>query len=193
MKRKDIVDTIGKDWLVSNVENDEFSYRKAYNEKGLVFTPIDYGKKSKAEFIDLRFHKNGVSVLVETKTDFAKEPTSEAQLSAYVQYEKELHPENKIVAILANTDNDELKTWIHYVSNETIDYKHTSIINIDEYYGFVYRYLSVAVLCLRRIVHKRFSVFALRYCLVNIDEIEIRVQVINRESIYLSHSHSREH
>ena len=133
MKRIDIINSIGRKWLVSNVENDEFSYKKAYKDKGLTFSPIDYGKKSKAEILDLRFHKNGVSVLIETKADFSKEPTAEPQLSAYVKYEKGLFPENKIIAILANTDNDDIKTWVHYVSDETVDYKHTVIISIDEY------------------------------------------------------------
>ena len=134
MKRNEIVKIVGSKYLKSNIENDEFSYRIAFSEKGLSFNPIDYGKKSKAENLDIRFHKDGVSVLIETKKDFEKEKTSEKQLDAYVQYEKQLYPENKIIAILANTEaNNNIKTWINYVDDETVDYKHTSLLPIDEY------------------------------------------------------------
>ena len=34
MKRIDIIEKIGKDYLVSNIENEEFSYQKALKEIG---------------------------------------------------------------------------------------------------------------------------------------------------------------
>ena len=40
MIRADIINTIGRDYLTSNIENDEFSYPKAYSNASLPFTPI---------------------------------------------------------------------------------------------------------------------------------------------------------
>ena len=34
MKRIEIIQTIGKEYLTSNIENDEFSYQKALKEVG---------------------------------------------------------------------------------------------------------------------------------------------------------------
>lgn len=56
--RLDIIDTIGRNYLTSNIENGEFSYQQFINEK------ITGHYK-----LDLRFcdDKNKLAVLVETK------------------------------------------------------------------------------------------------------------------------------
>ena len=40
MIRADIIATVGREYLVSNIENDEFSYPKAFRTASLQFTPI---------------------------------------------------------------------------------------------------------------------------------------------------------
>ena len=40
MIRADIIATVGRDYLESNIENDEFSYPKAYKNASLEFIPI---------------------------------------------------------------------------------------------------------------------------------------------------------
>ena len=72
MIRADIISTIGREFLVSNIENDEYSYPKAYKAVNLEFVPIRDRKGRKFEKLDIRFIKDGVTVLVETKTNFSK-------------------------------------------------------------------------------------------------------------------------
>lgn len=71
MTRIEMINMVGTQYLTENIENGEFSYPKAYKQAGLQFTPItdpDTGRVY--EKLDIRFIKDGVSVLVETKDDF---------------------------------------------------------------------------------------------------------------------------
>ena len=99
MKRVDIITLIGKNYLVSNIENDEFSYPKEFKKESIEFHPIVSSKDGrKFEKLDMRFVKNDVSILVETKANFNTDlDSAKEQLSAYVEYEKELN-NNKIIA-----------------------------------------------------------------------------------------------
>lgn len=133
MIRTDIVAKIGRQYLTANIENDEFSYPKAYTEAALPFAPIQNSAGRKFEKLDIRFVKDNVSVLVETKVNFTK--LDEAQLSAYVEYEKSLTG-NKIIAILANTSNDAIKVWRGVISDNDLMSKETAIRSMDEYVDF---------------------------------------------------------
>lgn len=136
MIRTDIISTIGRDYLISNIENDEYSYQKAYKEANIPFTPIVNSKDRKFKNLDIRFVKDGVSILVETKHDFTKAlESAKEQLSAYVEYEKALTG-NKIVAILANTNNDNIMVWRGVVSDSDYLQDETAIRTIDEYVDF---------------------------------------------------------
>lgn len=100
MKRLDIIETIGKEFLTANIENDEFSYVQAL------------GRQIKGNFkLDLRFYdeESDVAVLVETKRLYKAKDVK--QLFAYVDLEQELSSRTKIIAILANTDNDLFQIW----------------------------------------------------------------------------------
>lgn len=120
MLRIDMINIIGKEFLTSNIENDEFSYPKEFKKLGKDFIPIKSIKDNrKYEKIDIRFVKGNVSVLIETKVDFEKDKTAEEQLSAYIKYEKQLTG-NRIVAILANTSNDNIKVYRGIVSDNTL-------------------------------------------------------------------------
>lgn len=136
MIRTDIIATIGRESLVSNMENDEFSYPKAFKQAALPFEPISNKNGRKFEKIDIRFVKDGVSVLVETKQNFAgnlKEAMN--QLSAYVEYEKAL-TKNKVVAILANTENDDIMVWRGVIAEGDLLVKEKELRTIDEYVDF---------------------------------------------------------
>ena len=138
MIRADIISTVGREYLTSNIENDEFSYPKAYREASLPFVPIQSRGSSSRTFerLDIRFVKGNISVLVETKSDFTKDLVgAKEQLSAYVEYEKQLTG-NKVVAILANTVNDEVKVWRAVVSDSDFMQKETALRTIDEYVDF---------------------------------------------------------
>lgn len=108
MIRTDMISTVGRAYLTSNIENDEYSYPKAFSASSLTFVPIRNSASRAFEKLDIRFVKDNVTVLIETKQNFTK--TDEEQLSAYVEYEKALTG-NKTVAILANTINDNVKVW----------------------------------------------------------------------------------
>lgn len=136
MLRSDIVALIGREFLTSNIENGEFSYPKAFKEAYIDFDSITNSSGNKYEKLDIRFVKDGVSALVETKTDFSKNIIgAEQQLSAYVEYEKKLTG-NKIVAILANTSNNDIKVWRGVVSKSDFLQKETALRSMDEYVDF---------------------------------------------------------
>ena len=91
MTRSDMVVTVGREYLETNIENDEFSYPKAYSSASLLFTPIRSRAGRAYEKLDIRFVKDNVSVLIETKQNFhANIDDAKEQLSAYVEYEKAL-------------------------------------------------------------------------------------------------------
>ncbi len=125
MNRFEIIEKIGKNFFVTNLETGEFSYRKALKNVGKSIDDelILSNKKTKHSDLDIRFEANGVSVLVETKKDFDKTSLegSLIQLQAYVNYEKVLTG-NKLIAILANTQDDRIKVW--WGSDLTIDESH---------------------------------------------------------------------
>lgn len=133
MIRTDMVSKIGREFLTTNIENGEFSYPKAFTQQALPFNPIKNSKGRSFEILDLRFVKDGVSILIETKQAFVK--ADEEQLSAYVEYEKALTG-NKIIAILANTNNNDIKVWRGVISENDFLPKETELRSIDEYVDF---------------------------------------------------------
>lgn len=133
MIRADIISSVGREYLTSNIENDEFSYPKAFSAASLTFNPIRNRIGRAFEKLDIRFVKDNVTVLIETKQNFTV--ADEEQLSAYVEYEKALTG-NKTVAILANTINDNIKVWRGVVSDSDLMPKETSLRTMDEYVDF---------------------------------------------------------
>ena len=136
--RTKIINTIGADLLVKNLEADEFSYQKALQAVGKTINPslVTY-KGTKHKDLDIRFVKGNISVLVETKPNFDREDKDKVyhQLQAYVEYEKVLTG-NKIIAILANTEDERIKVW--WGSDLTIDESHQlknqyALKTFDEY------------------------------------------------------------
>jgi type I restriction enzyme M protein len=133
MIRTDMISTVGRAYLTSNIENDEYSYPKAFSTASLTFVPIRNSAGRAFEKLDIRFVKDNVTVLIETKQNFTK--ADEEQLSAYVEYEKALTG-NKTVAILANTVNDNVKVWRGVVSDSDFMPKETALRSMDEYVDF---------------------------------------------------------
>lgn len=125
MIRSDIISKIGRKFLQSNIENEEFSYKKALSEIGKKiedYTDTSEGKIH--QYLDLRFSNEKISILVETKDNFDKwnKKEIEKQLQDYVNYEKALTG-NKIIAIIANTNDDRIRVW----------YGDNIIINMNTY------------------------------------------------------------
>lgn len=117
MIRADIITKIGRKYLTSNIENGEYSYPKAFKEKGLSFKGIKT-KNTENQYLDIRASHENFSVLIETKQDFMSNiEDAKSQLSSYIQYEKALTG-NNIIAILANTNNDKVMVWKGDISEE---------------------------------------------------------------------------
>ncbi len=133
MIRADMIATVGRKFLTSNIENDEFSYPKAYRTASLTFVPIQSSAGRSFEKLDIRFRKDNITVLIETKQDYSAN-LSEAtkQLSAYVEYEKALTG-NKTIAVLANTNDDSIMVWRGVVSDADYLPKETKLRTMDEY------------------------------------------------------------
>lgn len=121
MKRLDIIETIGKKFLTANIENDEFSYLQVLKR------PIkDHWK------LDIRFYdeKTNVAVLVEAKRIYKAKDVK--QLFAYVDLEQELSNRTKIIAILANTDNDLFQIW-KIEKDSQVKLNDTKLKTMEEY------------------------------------------------------------
>ena len=133
MIRADMITTVGRTYLTSNIENDEYSYPKAFTAASLTFVPIRNSAGRAFEKLDIRFVKDNITVLIETKPNFTK--SDEEQLSAYVEYEKALTG-NKTIAILANTANNNIKVWRGVVSDGDFMPKETALRAMEEYVDF---------------------------------------------------------
>lgn len=134
-----MIQKIGDQFHIDNIENGEFSYAKALKEVGKDIK--DYQTKvpgkTKSEFLDIRFANERLAVLVECKNKFSKWPKEQIQkqLQDYVRYEK-AYSDKKIVAILAETEGDEV--WVWYGQSVIIDDEHkvkteTTLKSFEEY------------------------------------------------------------
>lgn len=140
MNRFKIIQTIGEKYFVCNIENGEFSYSKALLEVGKKIDSSSISSNNKTTnhyYLDIRFVDSDISVLVETKNNFDKMNNDSflSQIQAYVGCEKKLTG-NKIIAILANTQDDRIKVW--WGSDLIIDESHQvknqyGLKSFDEY------------------------------------------------------------
>nr|WP_072536921.1 N-6 DNA methylase [Anaerococcus mediterraneensis] len=131
MQRHDIVNRIGNEYKTSNIEGGEFSYVKAAGSRDKLVNLLGYTPDHFK--LDIRFEnrERGVVVLVETKADFVE--SDKEQLRQYVDEEKVLFNTKKIIAILANTNNDKFKIWKNKISDETL-LNNENVIDTMEYY-----------------------------------------------------------
>ena len=122
MNRHEMIDRIGKDYLTTNIEAGEYSYVQEAGSKEKLEKIVGHAVKHFK--LDIRFESSSVVVLVETKQSFTK--NDEKQLAEYVEEERALHKGIKIIAILANTNNDKIKVWrysvddLHLLKEETV-------------------------------------------------------------------------
>ena len=138
MNRFDIINRIGDKYCIGNTETGEFSYAQALKSVGKDIK--DYQKATAGPqhtFLDIRFENERLAVLVECKNKFSKWDNNkiQAQLQDYVRFEKAFS-DKRIVAILAETDGDEV--WVWYGQSVIIDDEHkvveeTSLRPFEEY------------------------------------------------------------
>lgn len=133
MTRHDIVSRIGSQYLTANIEEDEFSYAKDAGSKAAleakVGHPVTHYK------LDRRFvsetDAGRVVVLVETKQNFVDNDAE--QLKAYLEEERALYHGEKVIAILANTNNDKIRVWKSAVDDEHL-LPNEAVLESMEYY-----------------------------------------------------------
>lgn len=129
MDRVSMVNRVGVQYLTDNIENGEYSYVKAAGSTPKLNKALGYEPKHFK--LDIRFQKNDVVVLIETKENFTKK--DEEQLREYLNEEKAIHNSKKIIAILANTANDKIKVWQSMIDDEHL-LKNETVLDTMEHY-----------------------------------------------------------
>lgn len=129
MTRHDMIERIGNKYVTANIEGGEYSYVQEAGSKSAlekaVGHPITHFK------LDIRFEKGDIVILVETKQIFKK--ADEAQLAEYLEEERALHKNKKIICILANTNNDKIKVWKSFVEDKFV-LSDESVLDTMEHY-----------------------------------------------------------
>lgn len=134
MERHKIIEIVGSWYLTSNVENDEFSYKKEYSRVGKDFQAV---KVKRYEKLDIRFvdPATRTAVLIETKVDFTVNfAKAKEQLNAYMKYERELTG-YQTIGILANTASGDtrIRVWKTQVEDDSAMNDQLSLRSFDEY------------------------------------------------------------
>lgn len=124
-----MIDRIGKEYLTTNIEAGEYSYVQEASSKEKLEKAVGHAVKHFK--LDIRFENNSVAVLIETKQSFTK--ADEKQLAEYVEEERALHKGIKIIAILANTNNDKIKVWRYSVDDSHL-LKEETVLDTMEHY-----------------------------------------------------------
>ena len=128
MIRTDIITTVGRKYLTSNIENEEFSYGKALKAIGKDYTNfLSEDARRVYKDLDIRFANDKLSILIETKQNLYGKDLENGiiQLQNYINFEHELS-NNQVVAILASTNQDKIFVWYDIAENISIDnYKKT--------------------------------------------------------------------
>ncbi len=122
MNRHGMIERIGSKYLTTNIEGGEYSYVVEAGSKAKLESSVGH---SICHFkLDIRFEDDDFVLLVETKQNFVDDDIK--QFEEYLEEENALHPDKKVVCILANTKNDKIKVWKsvidedHFLSDETV-------------------------------------------------------------------------
>ena len=129
VNRHEMIDRIGKEYLTANIEAGKYSYVQEAGSKEKLEKAVGHAVKHFK--LDIRFENNSVAVLIETKQSFTK--ADEKQLAEYVEEERALHKGIKIIAILANTNNDKIKVWRYFVDDSHL-LKEETVLDTMEHY-----------------------------------------------------------
>lgn len=123
MDRTSMINRIGSEYHTPNIENGEYSYIKAAGSKKNLIKALN-GYVPSHYILDIRLEDDDTVILIETKP---KSTTAdEDQLREYLMEERALHYNEKIICVLANTANDEIKVWKsamddeHFLPEETV-------------------------------------------------------------------------
>ena len=132
MIRQDIIDVIGKEYLIYTIgsEHNEFCYDVEFKSLGKNWDNIKIKnshskKESYYKNLDIRIvnKAKNLTICIETKTDYKKTKKelqkAKEQLNAYMQYEKQ-YSGNVVVGILANTTYNDVLMYVEEVDNKNL-------------------------------------------------------------------------
>ena len=138
MTRQEMVARIGAKYLTANIEDDEFSYAKAAGNKAALEArlghPVEHFKLDRRLYSE----KDGQRyvVLIETKQNFVD--ADEKQLAAYLEEERALFRGERIICILANTNDNRIKVWKGEIDDEHF-LKDETVLDTMEHYQKLFR------------------------------------------------------
>lgn len=124
MNRFEIIDKIGPQYNIGNTETGEFSYATALKTVGKDIKDYQKGTSgTQHQYLDIRFENERLVILVECKNRFSRwdKAKIQKQLQDYVRFEK-AYSDKKIVAILVETEGDDI--WVWYGQSVIIDDDH---------------------------------------------------------------------
>ena len=129
MIRHDMIERVGAAYVTANIEGGEYSYVQEAGSKEALEKAL--GKSFNHFKLDIRFEDDDYVVLIETKQKFVK--NDEKQLAEYLQEERVLHYGKKIIAILANTNDDKVKVWQSSIDDEHFLEDETALDTMEHY------------------------------------------------------------
>lgn len=131
MLRHDMINKVGSKFLTSNIEAGEYSYVQVAGGRAQLEKKV--GHAFSHFKLDIRFEdeESKVVVLIETKQNFVKR--DEEQLREYLEEERAVHPDQKIICILANTNNDKIKVWKSSVDDAHLLKDETALQSMKHY------------------------------------------------------------
>ncbi|MCM1174570.1 MAG: SAM-dependent methyltransferase [Blautia sp.] len=129
MERTAIINTVGIDYHTPNIEGGEYSYVQEAGSKANLEKAV--GRTLNHFKLDIRFEKDGVVLLIETKQRFLKK--DEIQLNEYLMAERALHYGKKIICMLANTNDNKIKVWKSFVDDDHILKEETVLDSMEHY------------------------------------------------------------
>lgn len=130
MDRVSMTNRIGNEYHTSNIEGGEYSYVKAAGSKAKLEKALGHSLGEHFK-LDIRFQKDDVVILVETKQNFVT--ADEAQLKEYLEEEVAVNNTTKIICILANTNNDKIKVWQSVIDDDHL-LKNETVLNTMDHY-----------------------------------------------------------
>ena len=148
MNRFEIINKVGAKYHIGNTENGEFSYVQALKSVGKDIKDYQKGTSgTQHQYLDIRFENERLVVLIETKSKFSRwdKTKIQSQLQDYVRFEK-AYSDKKIVAILAETDGDDV--WVWYGQSVIIDDEHrteteTVLRTFEEYENLCFGFETI--------------------------------------------------
>ena len=130
MNRVSMVNRVGQQYITSNIEGGEYSYVAEAGSKEKLVKALGYEPEHFK--LDIRFENaNDIVVLIETKQKFTKK--DEKQLREYLDEERALHRNKKVICILANTTNDKIKVWQSVMDDKHLLKDETALDTMEHY------------------------------------------------------------